>query len=115
MPSPDRDLTRTWLFGPGADPAMHDAMQRSGADALVLDLEDFTPVARRDEARQGLTRLLHRWHNAGLVTVVRINALESDGPADLAAAMPARPEIVAYPMASTAAQMHALDAALSQC
>ena len=36
-------LLRTWLFGPGADSAMHDAMSECGATVLILDLEDSTP------------------------------------------------------------------------
>jgi citrate lyase subunit beta/citryl-CoA lyase len=114
MALPDPDLRRTWLFGPGADAHAHEAMLRSGADALIVDLEDFTPPARRDEARAGLAALLPRWRDAGRIAVVRINALEGDGPVDLAAAMPARPDVIAYPMASSAAQMHALHAALDQ-
>jgi citrate lyase subunit beta / citryl-CoA lyase len=107
------DLRRTWLFGPGADTAAHDAMLHSGADVLIVDLEDFTPPDRRDAARGGLVKLLRRWREAGRVAAVRINALDADGPADLAAAMPARPDVVAYPMAASAQQMRALDAALS--
>ena len=114
MPLVDPDLRRTWLFGPGADAGAHEAMLRSGADALIVDLEDFTPAARRDEARGALVPLLRRWHDAGRTTVVRINALGGDGPADLAAAMPARPDVIAYPMAARAAQMQALHAALAQ-
>jgi citrate lyase subunit beta/citryl-CoA lyase len=114
MPPRDPDLVRTWLFGPGADPAAHEAMTTSGADALILDLEDFTPPPRRVEARGRLPALLANWRTAGCVTVVRINALDGDGPADLAAAMPARPDVIAYPMAATAAQMRALDAAIAQ-
>ena len=113
MPPADPDLRRTWLFGPGADAEAHDAMLRSGADALIVDLEDSTPPARRDEARRGLANLLQRWRDAGRIAVVRINALDADGPIDLAAAMRARPDVVAYPMAASAAQMHALHAALT--
>lgn len=113
MNIPDPDLRRTWLFGPGADTSAHDAMLASGADVLIVDLEDFTPPARRDEARRLLPALLQRWRDAGRIAVVRINALDADGPGDLAAAMPARPDIVAYPMAARAEQMHALHAALS--
>lgn len=107
------DLLRTWLFGPGADPTAHAAMLHSGADALIVDLEDFTPAPRRGEARALLAGLLQAWRDAGCVTVVRINALDADGPIDLAAAMAARPDVVAYPMAESAAQMHALHAALT--
>ena len=35
------DLRRTWLFGPGADSMAHEAMLHSGADVLILDLEDL--------------------------------------------------------------------------
>ena len=87
-------------------------MRRSDADVLIVDLEDFTPRERRDEARRGLSSLLERWRAKQRITVVRINALDADGPADLAAAMPARPDVVAYPMTSSAAQMRALDVAL---
>lgn len=108
------DLVRTWLFGPGADARAHDAMTGSGADALIVDLEDFTPPARRDEARGLLATLLPRWRSAGHIAVVRINALDGDGPSDLAAAMRAGPDVIAYPMAATAAQIRALDDALAQ-
>ena len=107
----DPDLRRTWLFGPCAD--AHDAMLGSGAGALIVDLEDFTPPARRDEARRRLAILLQRWRDAGRVAVVRINALDADGPIDLAAAMPALPDVVTYPMATSAAQMYVLHAALT--
>ena len=109
----DPDLVRTWLFGPGADAAAHEAMLRSGADALIVDLEDFTPPARRGEARGRLPRLLDDARTSGRVAIVRINALDGDGPDDLAAAMPARPDVVAYPMATAASQMSALDASIA--
>jgi citrate lyase subunit beta/citryl-CoA lyase len=112
-PRPEPDLRRTWLFGPGADPQAHAAMLESGADALIVDLEDFTPSSRREQARHGLSSLLKGWRKAGCVAVVRINALDADGPTDLAAAMPARPDVIAYPMATQAAQMHALHAAIT--
>ena len=109
----DPDLRRTWLFGPGAGPETHAAMQASGADALIADLEDFTPPGRRDEARRALVPLLERWRQAGRLVAVRINAMESEGPTDLAAAMPARPDVIAYPMAASREQMVALHRALS--
>ena len=113
MPPVDSDLRRTWLFGPGADADAHEAMLRSGADALIVDLEDFTPPAKRDAARAALAGLLQRWRDAGRIAAVRINALDAEGPIDLAAAMRARPDVVAYPMAVSAAQMHALHAAIT--
>ena len=47
------DLRRTWLFGPGADPAAHAAMAACGADVLIMDLEDSTPPPLRPAARAG--------------------------------------------------------------
>jgi citrate lyase subunit beta/citryl-CoA lyase len=110
----DPDLRRTWLFGTAVDPTVHESMLQCGADVLIADLEDFTPPARRDEARRLLPASLQRWREGGRVAAVRINHLETDGTADLAAVMPARPDVVAYPMTATAEQMHALHLALEQ-
>jgi citrate lyase subunit beta / citryl-CoA lyase len=111
---PDLDLLRTWLFGPGADAAAHAAMLASGADALIVDLEDFTPPPLRDTARRGLPALIDAWRQAGRTSAIRINALEADGAVDLAAAMPTQPDVIAYPMAALPAQIRALDAAIGQ-
>lgn len=115
MPAaPDRHpLLRTWLFGPGADLAAHAAMAASGATVLIQDLEDFTPPSRRDEARALASSLFARWRATGARTCVRINALREDGPLDLLHAIPARPDFVAYPKASTAGEMRELDRAVT--
>jgi citrate lyase subunit beta/citryl-CoA lyase len=42
---------RSWLFVPGADESAHAAAARSGADVIILELEDFTPPERRAQAR----------------------------------------------------------------
>jgi citrate lyase subunit beta / citryl-CoA lyase len=109
----DPDLRRSWLFGPGADAAAHDAMLASGADALIVDLEDFTPPARRAEARALLPRYVQGCRARGLVAAVRINQLDGDGTADLAAAMATRPDVIALPMAERAAQVAVLDDAIA--
>ncbi len=113
MTLPDPDLRRTWLFGPGADPAAHEALLASGADALIVDLEDFTPPPRRAEARALLARFVAGCRQRGRVAAVRVNALEGDdGAADLEAAMSAGADVIAYPMAERAAQIQALHAAV---
>lgn len=108
------DLRRTWLIGPGADPVAHAAMQASGADILVVDWEDFTPPARRRDARDMLAPFVSGCRQAGAVPAVRINALEDCGRTDLAAAMAVRPDIVLYPMTESAEQIQALDTAIAQ-
>lgn len=112
---PDRlapALRRTWLFGAGADRAAHGAMTASGADVLIQDLEDFTPPARRPEARALAPALYRQWRAAGALVCVRINPLETDGHLDLQDVMPGQPDIVAYPKAADALHMRALDVAL---
>ena len=110
----DPDLRRTWLFGPGADAAVHDAMVASGADVLIVDLEDFTPAPRRTEARHRLAAVAARCRERGALFAVRVNQLDhADGHADLAAAMAARPDVIACPMAERAQQMRELDAAIA--
>lgn len=107
------ELRRTWLFGAGADGAMHEAMAQSGADVLIHDLEDYTPSERRAEARALAPALYQRWRDAGALVCVRINPLESVGYIDLQAVMHARPDIVAYPKAAGAFHIRALDVALT--
>jgi len=106
-------LLRTWLFGPGADSDVHAAMSASHAEVLIQDLEDFTPPARRDEARALAAALFARWRAVGARVCVRINSLHDDGPLDLAHVVPARPDFVAYPKAATASHMRALDRAIT--
>jgi citrate lyase subunit beta/citryl-CoA lyase len=52
-----------------------------------------------------LPALLQRWRTAGAATCVRINALDADGPEDLAAAMAAGAQVIAYPMAAQPAHI----------
>lgn len=109
MPVRDPDLRRTWLFGPGADANAHATMVASGADVLIADLEDFTPPGRRAKARSLLAHFVGDSRERGCMAAVRINALETDGIIDLAAAMATRPDVILYPMTERVAQMHALD------
>jgi citrate lyase subunit beta / citryl-CoA lyase len=107
------ELRRTWLFGAGADAAMHEAMAQCGADVLIHDLEDYTPPERRAEARALAPALYQRWREAGALVCVRINPLESVGYMDLQSVMQARPDIVAYPKAASAFHIRALDVAIT--
>ena len=63
---------------------------RAVADALIVDLEDFTPAERRAEARRLLARIVERCR-AGRARRGAHRALEAEGAEDLAAAMAARP------------------------
>lgn len=107
------ELRRTWLFGAGADAAVHDLMTNSRADVLIQDLEDSTPPQRRAEARAAAPGLYQRWRDCGALVCVRINPLESVGYIDLQSVMQARPDIVAYPKAASAFHIRALDVAIT--
>jgi citrate lyase subunit beta/citryl-CoA lyase len=89
-------------------------MAASGADVLIHDLEDFTPPKRRVEARSLAAALYAAWHAAGAEVVVRINSLDTEGLTDLDAAMPAKPDCIAYPKAATAHDIRALHAEISK-
>jgi len=106
-------LLRTWLFGPGADSAVHEAMFASGADVLIQDLEDFTPPSRRHEARGLAAALFTQWRTTGASVCARINSLHDDGPLDLLHVVPAKPDFIAYPKAATASDMRELDRAIA--
>ena len=113
MTDPTSPLLRLWLFGGGADAANQQAMAESCAQALILDLEDFTPQAAREQVRRRLGEICQGWRQRGKAVAIRINALDEDGPEDLAAAMPHAPDAIAYPMASSAQAIARLDQAMA--
>ena len=85
---------RTWLFVPGADPAAHQAAAKSGADVIILELEDFTPPQLRPKARELSREVVDRWRRAGAAAAVRINPLESGGLEDLLGVLAGRPDLI---------------------
>jgi citrate lyase subunit beta/citryl-CoA lyase len=85
---------RSWLFVPGADEAAHERAARSGADVIVLELEDFTPPELRPRARAMAGQAFSLWRKSGAAAAVRVNPLETCGRDDLKVVMLARPEIV---------------------
>jgi citrate lyase subunit beta/citryl-CoA lyase len=104
---------RSWLFVPGAEPAAHAAAARSGADVIILELEDFTPPDLRPAARKLSTRAFEQWRKAGAVAAVRVNPLETCGREDLAAVLKGRPDIVLMSKVDSPEQVRALAALTS--
>ena len=105
-------MRRSWLFVPGADEKAHAAAARSGADVIILELEDFTPPELRARARALATKAFAAWRKAGALAAVRVNPLEGDGRADLQGVLPAKPAIVLMSKVESAAQVKALEAAV---
>lgn len=114
LPAPTSSLTqaRTLLFVPGHRPERFAKALASGADAVVLDLEDAVPPAEKANARAAIAQALPELAAAGVPVVVRIHALASEaGPVDLAwlADQPTAPlSGVMLAKAESAAQIGAL-------
>jgi len=102
-------LRRSWLFVPGADPAAHVAAARSGADVIILELEDFTPPELRAKARTLSAAAFQQWRRQGAIAGVRINPLQGDGRADLAGV--ASPDVLMMSKVDSPEQVRALEAA----
>lgn len=95
---------RSLLFVPGDRPERFGKAAASGADAIILDLEDSVAPSRKGEARAAVSDYL-----AGprpVVTIVRVNPLDSGlAEFDLAAILTARPDAVMLPKAEGAASV----------
>ena len=100
---------RSMLFVPGDRPERFEKAMRSGADAVILDLEDAVTPHTRPQARRNAVDFLRE--GARPVPVwVRINPVESnDVLADAAAVVPARPDGLVLPKPRTVADLWRLD------
>src|SRR5687767_10014997 len=103
-------LRRSWLFVAGADEAAHRAAGRSGADAVILELEDFTPPQLRPKARAHATEVLDEWRTKGAAAGVRINPLTSGGRKDLVGVLAGRPDFIMMSKVDSPEQVKALEA-----
>lgn len=102
------------FFIPGADERALLAALDGDGDVLVQELEDFTPPARRPEARALAVDILQRWRACGRVSAVRINPFETCGHEDLAAVMAGRPQVVMMSKVERREQMIELDQLITE-
>ena len=100
---------RSMLFVPGDRPERFGKAAGSGADAVILDLEDAVTSHTRPQARRNAVDFLRE--GARDVPVwVRVNPIESsDVLADVASMVPARPDGLVLPKARTVADLWRLD------
>ena len=90
---------RSLLFVPGDRPDQMQKAAASGADALILDLEDAVAAERKDEARVHVATFLRR-EPRSIPLFVRINPLNSgSSDQDLAALALGNPDGVVLPKA----------------
>lgn len=104
---------RSWLFVPGDRPDRFEKAAASGADALILDLEDAVSPDRKAMARAAVAARLAEPREGPLVAV-RINPTGSDfAKADIACLAAHAPDIIMLPKAEGAASIRLLDLALA--
>lgn len=104
---------RSLLFVPGDRPDRMAKAAASGADALILDLEDAVAAAAKDSAREAVADFLAEPRACPLF--VRVNPLDSGLIADdLTAVLPAQPDGLVLPKSEGAASVRALDALLAE-
>jgi citrate lyase subunit beta/citryl-CoA lyase len=104
---------RSLLFIPASRPDFAAKAHLTGADAIILDLEDAVPLADKAAARLALPSLHAGLLAHGLSAWVRINALDKGGEEDLKAiaALPGAP-VVMLPKVETPQQASAACAVL---
>ncbi|MGB5332309.1 MAG: CoA ester lyase [Woeseiaceae bacterium] len=98
-------MNRSFLFVPADSERKLQKAGDTGADALILDLEDAVVPAARADARLAAAGFLRGRQNVW----IRINPLDTeDAAADLEAVMPAEPAGIVLPKARSAADAIAL-------
>lgn len=107
---------RSLLFVPGGRPDMIAKAGRSGADGVVVDLEDAVPADGKDAARRTAVEAITALDVPGdALVLVRVNAPGSPWyGADVAAAAASPADGVVLPKAGTAEQLHYLREALDR-
>jgi citrate lyase subunit beta/citryl-CoA lyase len=104
---------RSLLFVPGDRPDRMEKALASGADALILDLEDSVAPAAKPEARRYVAEFLAANGTARLW--VRINPIDGDeADRDLAAILPSRPDGIVLPKAEGGASVNELARRLTE-
>ncbi|HSN20448.1 MAG TPA: CoA ester lyase [Usitatibacter sp.] len=105
---------RTLLFVPGNRPDRFGKAAASGADAIVLDLEDAVPPSEKAAAREAVRSAWAGLTGHAIPVLVRVNANASGLLADDLAALKglAPAAAVMLPKAETAAHVAAVRAAL---
>lgn len=92
---------RSWLFVPGDSSKKLDKALSSGADALIVDLEDSVAMDAKPAARELAAAYLQANRaSKGPALYVRVNAFDTDlVSADLEAVIPAGPDGIVLPKA----------------
>jgi len=102
-------VPRSWLFAPGDQPAKMEKASKSGAGAVILDLEDSVAETAKPHARATTAEFLAARGDGGPDLWVRINPLSTaHAAADLTAVVAARPDGIVLPKPDAPADAIAL-------
>lgn len=107
---------RSYLFVPGDSPRKLEKAMGSGAEALILDLEDSVSPSRKTEARQCVARFLVEARSVERRPnlIVRLNAFSSGlTDSDLTSVIQGAPDAVLLPKCEKGADVQHLDALLN--
>lgn len=100
---------RSMLFVPGDRPERFAKAASSGADAVILDLEDAVALENRDKARAAISAFLAEGERP-VPLWVRINSVQSAAAlADLAAVTRGRPDGIVLPKARNGEDIRQVD------
>lgn len=103
-------LRRSLLFVPGGEPRKVERARGSGADTLLLDLEDAVALDRKDEARRIVAQALAEGGFGESELAVRVNAPDTPHfEADVAAVIEAGGRTILVPKAEDPAAIVRID------
>src|SRR5215475_5384417 len=117
-PAPAR-LNRSELAVPGSQPALLPKAARSGADIVLLDLEDSVAPDDKPQARRNVIAAINEIDWGHKSVSVRINGLDTPfmyrDVVDVLEQAGERLDLVMIPKVGTAADVYALDMLVTQC
>ncbi|ROZ79434.1 CoA ester lyase [Ramlibacter sp. WS9] len=108
---------RTYLFVPGNRPERFSKAFTSGADAVILDLEDAVAAGEKADARKAIANWFATASDSDRArTVIRINDVQSSALGDdIALLQEIRAAAVMLPKAESADQVSTLRSAMPSC
>jgi citrate lyase subunit beta/citryl-CoA lyase len=107
---------RSLLFVPADSSRKQARALESGADALIIDLEDSVAASAKEAGRKGAGEFLREWRcrERAARIIVRVNALDTGlMERDLDAVMPFRPDIIMLPKSQGGRDVQHLGAKLA--
>lgn len=108
---------RTALFAPGSKERVMTKALESGADAVILDLEDSVPIASKAEARSYVAKIIDGVAGgySGPAVFVRVNGATTGFLAnDLESIVRPGLDAILFPKVESVEEMHGISAALDR-